>query len=395
MNKAFRNSRGFEGAGKPVVIERAFSYLPGRARPMKVAPAGLLLQAAQYFATPRFQAPGSGVIRLARKQRQASRMRSIPRLLVAAAKDFMEDKAPRLAAALSYYTAFSLPPLLVAVIGVAGLVYGVDDVRESILSQVAGLVGPDSAATLGEAVANAQQTTGSALAVTLGILTLLIGATGAFGQLQEALNTIWEVQPKKGRGIWRLVRSRLLSFGTILGTGFLLLVSLSVSAGIGALVDAASGVDWMAPYLAALDVAASLIVITSLFALIFKLLPDIKIQWRDVWVGAALTAALFVIGKFAIGFYLGVSDVGSAYGAAGSVIVILVWIYYSSLILFFGAEFTQVWASDRAEKLRTAALGGPPSTGPTQRDEKSHDSPWVTVAAALVVAWVAKRARKS
>lgn len=362
---------------------------------MKVAPAGLLLQAAQYFATPRFQAPGSGVIRLARKQRQASRMRSIPRLLVAAAKDFMEDKAPRLAAALSYYTAFSLPPLLVAVIGVAGLVYGVDDVRESILSQVAGLVGPDSAATLGEAVANAQQTTGSALAVTLGILTLLIGATGAFGQLQEALNTIWEVQPKKGRGIWRLVRSRLLSFGTILGTGFLLLVSLSVSAGIGALVDAASGVDWMAPYLAALDVAASLIVITSLFALIFKLLPDIKIQWRDVWVGAALTAALFVIGKFAIGFYLGVSDVGSAYGAAGSVIVILVWIYYSSLILFFGAEFTQVWASDRAEKLRTAALGGPPSTGPTQRDEKSHDSPWVTVAAALVVAWVAKRARKS
>jgi membrane protein len=312
---------------------------------------------------------------------------------VAAAKDFMDDKAPRLAAALSYYTAFSLPPLLVAVIGVAGIVYGVDDVRESILDQVAGLVGSDSAATLGEAVANAQQTTGSAVAVTLGIFTLLIGATGAFGQLQEALNTIWEVQPKKGRGIWRLVRSRLLSFGTILGTGFLLLVSLSVSAGIGALVDTASGVDWMAPYLAALDVVASLIVITSLFALIFKLLPDIKIQWRDVWVGAALTSILFVIGKFAIGFYLGVSDVGSAYGAAGSVIVILVWIYYSSLILFFGAEFTQVWASNRARTMPTAVPDQPASNKPVEAEGRFRDSPWVTIAAALLLAWGARRDR--
>ena len=177
-------------------------------------------------------------------------MTSIPRLLVAAAKDFVDDKAPRLAAALSYYTAFSLPPLLVAVIGVAGIVYGVDQVRESILSQVANLVGTDSAATLGEAVANAQQTTGSGIALVLGLATLLIGATGAFGQLQEALNTIWEVEPKKGGGIWRLVRSRLLSFGTILGTGFLLLVSLTVSAAIGALVDVASNVEWMAPYIA-------------------------------------------------------------------------------------------------------------------------------------------------
>jgi len=314
---------------------------------------------------------------------------------VAAAKDFMEDKAPRLAAALSYYTAFSLPPLLVAVIGVAGVVYGVDDVRERILSQVAGLVGPDSAATLGQAVINAQQTTGSGVALILGFLTLLIGATGAFGQLQEALNTIWEVEPKKGGGIWRLVRSRLLSFGTILGTGFLLLVSLTLSAGIGALVDAASGVDWMAPYLAALDVVASLIVITCLFALIFKLLPDTKIEWRDVWVGAALTAILFVIGKFAIGFYLGVSDVGSAYGAAGSVIVILVWIYYSSLILFFGAEFTQVWASSRAAKVPTSAPAVRPTPGAAQPVGKLHESTLATVAAAIVLAWVANKDRKS
>ena len=321
-------------------------------------------------------------------------MRSIPRLLVAAGKDFMEDKAPRLAAALSYYTAFSLPPLLVAVIGVAGVVYGVDEVRESIMSQVARLVGDASAATLTEAVTNAQQTTGSGIALMLGLVTLLIGATGAFGQLQEALNTIWEVEPKKGGGIWRLVRSRLLSFGTILGTGFLLLVSLTVSAGIGALVDVASNVDWIAPYLAALDVVASLIVITCLFALIFKLLPDTKIEWRDVWVGAALTAILFVVGKFAIGFYLGVSDVGSAYGAAGSIIVILVWIYYSGLILFFGAEFTQVWASNRARLQTVASADRAASDTPRHPDKSYRDGPWVTVAAALVLAWAASKDRK-
>jgi len=316
-------------------------------------------------------------------------MKSIPRLLVAAGKDFMEDKAPRLAAALSYYTAFSLPPLLVAVIGVAGVVYGVDEVQERILSQVANLVGADSAATLGEAVTNARQSTGSGVALVLGLFTLLIGATGAFGQLQEALNTIWEVKPKKGGGIWRLVRSRLLSFGTILGTGFLLLVSLSVSAAIGALVDAAAGIDWMTPYLAALDVVASLIVITCLFALIFKVLPDTKIEWRDVWVGAGLTAILFVAGKFAIGFYLGVSDVGSAYGAAGSIIVILVWIYYSALILFFGAEFTQVWAANRVGRIPTG------SSQPPEAEDRPHDGVWATVAAALLVAWAARKDRDS
>jgi membrane protein len=320
-------------------------------------------------------------------------MTPIPRLLAAAAKDFIEDKAPRLAAALSYYTAFSLPPLLVAVIGIAGVVYGVDEVRERILSQVASLVGTDSATTLGEAITNAQQSTGSGVALVLGFFTLLVGATGAFGQLQEALSTIWEVEPKKGGGIWRLVRSRLLSFGTILGTGFLLLVSLSVSAAIGALVDAAGGVDWIAPYLAALDVVASLIVITCLFALIFKVLPDTRIEWRDVWVGAGLTAILFVAGKFAIGFYLGVSDVGSAYGAAGSIIVILVWIYYSALILFFGAEFTQVWAANRAAKKSTSVPGQPATNKPAQAEERSHDSPWVTVTAGLLVAWAARKDR--
>ena len=322
------------------------------------------------------------------------RLGAVPRLLVAAGKDFLDDKAPRLAAALSYYTAFSLPPLLVAVIGVAGIAYGVDEVRERIMTQVADLVGTDSATTLGEAVLEAQRSTGSGGALVLGILTLLFGASGAFGQLQEALNTIWEVEPKKGGGIGRLVRSRLLSFGTILGTGFLLLVSLALSTAVGALVDAASNFGWLAPYLAALDIAASLIVITCLFALIFKVLPDTAIEWRDVWVGALLTAALFVVGKFAIGFYLGVSDVGSAYGAAGSVIVILVWIYYSALILFFGAEFTQVWASNRKSHAGGQAAGpAAPVPGGAGRD-RAKEIPWVVVAAAVVVAWMGGRKPK-
>jgi membrane protein len=321
-------------------------------------------------------------------------VKAIPRLFVAAAKDFLEDKAPRLAAALSYYTAFSLPPLLVAVIGIAGIAYGVDEVREKIMAQVANLVGTDSAATLGEAVVEAQQSTGSGGALVLGVLTLLIGATGAFGQLQEALNTIWEVEPKKGKGLWRLLRSRLLSFSAILGTGFLLLVSLTVSTAVGALVDRASGIQWLAPYIAGLDIAASLIVITCLFALIFKVLPDTAIRWRDVWVGAALTAVLFVVGKFAIGFYLGVSDVGSAYGAAGSLIVILVWIYYSALILFFGAEFTQVWTSHRNSQGGAPSAKDQPSAAHPAESEAAattKDVPWWGVAAAIAVAWMQHR----
>jgi membrane protein len=319
--------------------------------------------------------------------------KAVTRLLVAAAKDFIEDKAPRLAAALSYYMAFSLPPLLVAVIGVAGVVYGVDEVREKIMSQVAGLVGTTSAATLGEAVLDAQRSTGTGGALLLGLLTLLVGATGAFGQLQDALNTIWEVEPKEGQGFWRLLRSRWLSFGTILGAGFLLLVSLTVSAAIGALVDTTSDIEWMAPYIAALDILASLIVVTSLFALIFKVLPDTAIQWRDVWVGAALTAGLFVIGKFAIGFYLGVSEVGSAYGAAGSVIVIMVWIYYSALILFFGAEFTQVWASHRGSKAQPATAANRTASNELANNSQ-RDSPWLVAAAALFVAWAINRDRR-
>jgi len=263
------------------------------------------------------------------------------------------------------------------------------------MAQVAGLIGTDSAATLGAAVQEAQRSTGSGGALIIGLATLLLGATGAFGQLQDALNTIWEVEPKKGGGVWRLLRSRWLSFGTLLGTGFLLMVSLTLSAGIGALVDTTSNIEWLAPYIAALDIAASLVVITCLFALIFKLLPDTKINWRDVWVGSALTAGLFVLGKFAIGFYLGVSDVGSAYGAAGSVIVIMVWIYYSAFILFFGTEFTQVWAANRASKGRSASRPDSSDDGRPSSVKSQEKSTWLGIAAALLVAWATRRMQKA
>lgn len=276
-------------------------------------------------------------------------MRKIGRLLTRAGKDWLEDKAPRLSAALSYYTAFSLPPLLVLLIGIAGLIFGVDQVEDRMLDQIGTLVGEDSASLLAQAVDEARRTTGTGMAAVVGLGVLLVGATGVFGQLQDALNAIWEAKPDPKKGVWNLVRSRLLSLTAVLGAGFLLLVSLAVSAAVGGLVDWAGSFDVLEPFLVGIDLLTSLMVITVVFAFIFKFLPDVEVAWRDVWVGAGITAGLFVAGKFGIGFYLGTSEVGSAYGAAGSLIVILVWIYYSALILFFGAELTQAWATDRKQ----------------------------------------------
>jgi membrane protein len=204
---------------------------------------------------------------------------------------------------------------------------------------------------LGQAISEAQSTTGTGAAVVIGVGALLLGATGVFGQLQDSLNTIWEATPRKVSGFWGFFRSRLLSLAAVLGTGFLLLVSLAVSAAIGGIVDIAGQLDTLEPFLIVMDLITSAAVITVMFALMFKFLPDVEVAWRDVWFGAAVTAVLFVAGKFGIGFYLSMSDVDSAYGAAGSLIIILVWIYYSALILFFGAELTQAWATQHGRAL--------------------------------------------
>ncbi len=267
-------------------------------------------------------------------------------LLKATWNEWNEDKAPRLGAALAYYTAFSIAPLLLIIIAIAGLIFGEQAARGQIVGQIQGLVGEQGAQLIQTMLQNAQKPSANLIASIIGIVTLVLGALGVFGQLQDALNVIWEVAPKPGRGIVGVIKDRLLSFSMVIGTGFLLMVSLVLSAGVAA-AGAFFGnlVPGPALLLEVLNFIISFAVITLMFAVIYKYLPDAKIAWSDVWVGAAATALLFTIGKFAIGWYMGRSTIGSTYGAAGSLAVLLIWVYYSAQILFFGAEFTQVYAN--------------------------------------------------
>jgi membrane protein len=268
-------------------------------------------------------------------------------LLKATFFEWLDDQAPMLGAALAYYTVFSLAPLLIITIAIAGLVFGAEAAQGQIFDQLRGLLGDASGKAMEEIVqsASAEPKTG-VVATVIGLVTLLFGASGVFGQLQASLNIIWGVQPKPGRGILGIICDRILSFGFILVVGFLLLVSLLLTAAIafvgkqfGAMVPGTEALIQL------LNAILSLAVITLLFAMMFKILPDANIAWRDVWIGAFITALLFTIGKFALGFYLGRSGVASSYGAAGSLIVLLLWVYYSSQIVFFGAEFAQVYAN--------------------------------------------------
>ena len=273
-------------------------------------------------------------------------MRGIFELVKTVFSDWSEDRAPRLGAALAYYAVFSLAPLLVLLIGIAGLVFGQEAVESSVMAQVGGLVGEEGGTAISEMIRSARKPSTGIIATAIGLVTLLFGASGVFGQLHDALNTIWEVQPKPGRGILGVIRDRFVSFTMILGVGFLLMMSLVVSAALAALGEVLSGfLPGPELFLQAINLVVALAVITVLFALIFKVLPDADIKWSDVWIGAFVTAVLFTIGKFALGLYLGKSNVSSSFGATGSLIIILVWIYYSSQILFLGAEFTQVYAN--------------------------------------------------
>jgi membrane protein len=257
---------------------------------------------------------------------------------------WQEDGSLELGAALSYYTVFSLAPLLVIAIAIAALVFGREAVEGRLFGEIRGLVGAQSAATLQSMIASAGKHVSGALATALSVVAILFGASGVFGQLQTSLDRIWHVAPRSDRGLWGLLRDRFLSFGMVLGVGFVLLVSLMVSAALAAMGAYATGLlPAVAPLLSAVNFVVSFAVVTALFAMIFRFLPDVHVAWRDVWVGAAATALLFTIGKSLIGLYLGRSSVSSSYGAAGSLLVILLWVYYSSQILFFGAEFTKVW----------------------------------------------------
>lgn len=268
-------------------------------------------------------------------------------LLKQTASEWMEDDAPTLGAALAYYTVFSLAPLMTIAIAIAGFFFGKEAAQGQIFDELRVLLGGEGGKAVEEMVQSAHaQPTAGVVATIISVIVLLFGASGVFGQLQASLNTIWGVKPKPGRGVLAMIQDRLLSFGFTLVVGFLLLVSLLLTAGIALVADWVGGLMPGSETLAQLlNVVFSLAMITLLFAMIFKFLPDAKIAWRDVWIGAFLTALLFTIGKFALGIYLGKSGVASSYGAAGSLIVLLLWVYYSSQILFFGAEFTQVYAN--------------------------------------------------
>ena len=275
-------------------------------------------------------------------------------ILKQSGKDFLDDDCMDSAAALSYYTIFSLPALLVLLLTLISAVMNPSDVKGGIEGQLQSLMGPTAGEQIRTIIQQAQQKPhGGFLPTILGIVGLLLGATGALGQLQKTLNRTWDVEPDPNQGgLKSFLTKRVFSLGMILVLAFFLLVSLVISTaltGIGSRMGGflPSGVS--APMLEVLNLIVTMGVITLLFAALFKVMPDAKISWRSVWVGASVTAVLFVLGKFLIGFYLGKSNPGQAYGAAGSLAVLLLWVYYSALILLFGAEFTETWAERRGE----------------------------------------------
>jgi membrane protein len=276
-------------------------------------------------------------------------------LLKNTVNEWLEDNAGKEAAALSFYTIFAIAPLLIISIAVAGAIFGEAAAKNEIVGQIQGMIGTEGARAVQSIIRNAGQKESGILASILGIGTLLLGATSVFVQLQNSLNNIWEVMPKPGRGIRGLIRDRFLSFAIVISTGFLLLVSLLISTALTTVNKTivqqipGSTIIWEL-----VNIGMSIIVFTLIFGLIFKVVPDVKITWNDVLIGAFVTAILIEIGKNLIGLYLGRSSAGSTYGAAGSFVIILLWVYYSSQILFLGAEFTQVYARRYGKRIEPA-----------------------------------------
>lgn len=261
--------------------------------------------------------------------------------------DFIDDKVLKLSASLAYYTIFSVAPMLIVIIFFCDLFLGREAIEGTLYSQIKGLVGSEAAIQVQQMIRNASLSEDMSWATIVGFVTLFIGATGVFAEIQDSINTIWRLKskPKKGKGLVRMIMNRLQSFSLVISMGFILLVSLVVNGIIEIfnqrLANLFPQVGMVVIYL--VNLAITFAVITALFAVIFKVLPDARIRWRDVIVGSIATAILFMLGKFAIGVYLGASKVGSTYGAAGSIVIILLWVYYSAAILYFGAEFTRVY----------------------------------------------------
>ena len=280
------------------------------------------------------------------------------RLLRLAALGWWNDRAMSLGASISFFTVFSLAPMLLAAISVAGLVFGHDAAQGAVVGELGGLLGEEAAEALEAMIVSARDIGSGIIGTTVGVLAFLVLATGAFVEIQDSLNLIWKAPPSSG-GVWTFVRNRILSLGLVVGIGFLLLVSLIIDAGavaVGSYLQASLAGELAV--LGILNSAFTLVIAFLLFAMIFKVLPSVRLAWQDVWTGALVTGVSFTLGKFLIGYYVGRSGIASSYGAAASLITILLWIYYSSLILLFGAEFTKAYAENKGSRVRLHADRG-------------------------------------
>ncbi|MDO7136130.1 MULTISPECIES: YihY/virulence factor BrkB family protein [Algibacter] len=286
-------------------------------------------------------------------------IKELPSLIKETYTSWMADDPFRLSAIVAYYTVLALPALLVIIINVIGAIWGVEIVQGQVTDEISAALGKDAASAIENIISETQNSESNFLSTVIGIGTLLFGATGVFYQLKISLNEIWKIKTNPNAKIWKIITDRALSFAFILVIGFLLLVSFIVTAAISALNsyirDALPDVLLYIAYI--LDFVLSVGIISVLFALMFKYLPDAKIKWRTVWIGAILTAILFVVGKLLLGIYFGQADPGSTYGAAGSIVLILLWVSYSSLILFFGAEFTYVYAKRYGKGIEPKTIG--------------------------------------
>jgi membrane protein len=292
-------------------------------------------------------------------------LRGLGLILRRALAGWWNDNVPRLGASLAYYTLFALAPVLVIAIAIGGLIFGPEAVRGEVVGQIQGLIGREGAEAVQSMLEGASRPSSSIAATVVGVITFFLAATGAFLELQTALNTIWHVEPKHDGSYLRvLIMQRVISFGLVVALGFLLVTSLLVSAALAAIHRYMGGAfPGVVVLWEALNVVVSLGVITLLFAMIYKVLPDVKLVWSDVWIGGLVTAGLFTIGKLLIGVYLGTASIASSYGAAGSVIVILVWVYYSAQIILLGAEFTRAYVEEFGRRPRTEEFAKPSPTG--------------------------------
>jgi membrane protein len=280
--------------------------------------------------------------------------KAVWQVLKQAGGGFMKDKVPKLSASLAYYTIFSMGPMLIVIIYVINLVWRQEAIEGRIYGQIRELVGDNAAIQIQEIIKNASISGSNTLTAIIGIVTLVVAATTVFAEIQDSINSIWKLKVKPGKSWWIMLKSRLLSFSLVVSLGFLLLVSLVINALVEGLMDRLKTVfpQITVVLVYIVNLIITLLITSSLFAIIFKVLPDAVIRWKDVAVGAIFTAVLFMVGKFGITLYLGTSNVGSAYGTAGSLVVLLLWVYYSSIILYFGAEFTKFYALKFGSKIK-------------------------------------------